>query len=71
MPKETENPANIDIGTNYDDSFEEQSPFSNLRARFRAHGLIESSEEESEVDGDDALQPSSTTSAKQNKAKHR
>ena len=65
MSKITENPENTDIDTNYDDSFEEQSRFSNPRARFRAHGLIESSDEKSEVDRDDALQPSSTTSSKQ------
>ena len=64
MPKETENPENIDIDTNYDESFEEQSLFSNPRARFKAHGLIESSEE-SEVNRDDDLQPSATTSGKQ------
>ena len=66
MPKETANPENIDIDTNYDDSFEEQSPFSNPRARFKAHGFIESSEEESEVNRDDDIQPSATTSGKQN-----
>ena len=65
MPKATENPENIDIDPNYDDSFDEQSPFANPRATFRAHELIESSSEESEVDRDDAPQSSLPTSSKQ------
>ena len=51
MLKEIENAENIDIDTDNDDSFDEQYQFTNPRARFRAHGFFESSEEESTTSG--------------------
>ena len=54
MPKVTENSENIDIDTNLDDSFDKHPLFASARARVRANGLIESSEEDSEADRDDA-----------------
>ena len=61
MLKATENPQNIDIDMNLDGSFYEQIQFTNPGARFKAHGLIEPSEDESEANEDDDLQLSSTT----------
>ena len=60
MQKEKEN-----IYTDNDDNFDKQYQFTNPRAKSRAYGFFESSEEESEAYNDDAQQPSATTSGKQ------
>ena len=65
MPKEKDNAEKIDIDTDNDDSFNEQYQFANPRAKSRAYGFFESSEEESEAYNDDAQQPSATTSGRQ------
>ena len=63
--KVTEDSQNIDIDTDFKDNFDEEIKFANPRVRFKAHGLIDSSDEESKVDMHDNPQPSTATGVKQ------
>ena len=57
MSKPTEKLQNIELDTDFDDNFDKQIEFTNPRARFRAHRLKDSSDEEPDVNIPDSPQP--------------